>query len=94
MLTGPQIALTVLTLYIQMSGMITKGQLNQLWNENGLKYRFSRFHKFLSERGLLPFITEEKLLKHLYELLENFLVKGIKETKDGQQILPTGTGRT
>lgn len=75
-----------------MAGMITKEQLDQIWHEAGLKYRFKRFHKFLNERGLLAFITEEKLSKHLYEVLENFFVKGIKETKDGEQILPTGTG--
>lgn len=71
--------------------MITKEQLDQIWHEAGLKYRFRRFHKFLSERGLLSFITEEKLSNHLYEVLENFLVKGIKETKDGEQILPTSS---
>ena len=72
--------------------MVTKEQLDQIWHEAGLKYRFRRFHKFLSERGLLSHITEDKLTSHLYEVLENFLVKGIKETKDGEQILPTSSG--
>lgn len=71
-------------------GVLTKEQLDQVWHENGLKYRVGRFHGWLAEHNLLAYITERKIVEHLYEVLEAFFVKGIKETKDGRQIAAAG----
>ena len=75
-------------------GMLTEEQFNKFWSEAGFKYRVKRLHIWLSERGLLSHITEMKFSNHMYELLEAYLVKGIKETEDGRTILPTRSSGT
>ena len=67
-------------------GMLTEEQLNKVWEEQGLKNRMVRFHKFLLERGLLPMSVPEYLfLDHIKtDILHGFFVKGVKEFEDGR----------
>lgn len=65
---------------------LTEEQLNEVWEERGLKDKMIRFRKFLVERGLLPLaVTERLFLDHVHdEILNNFFVKGVKYHKDGR----------
>lgn len=67
-------------------GVLTEDQINEVWNERGLKRRMKRFHKFLIERGLLPMSVPEHLfLDHFYnDILTNFFVKGVREHENGR----------
>ena len=69
-------------------GVLTKEQLDQVWREQGMKYNMRRFHKYLMERGLLPYINVNKFSHHVYVLLDKFFVQGMKEKPDGRQLFP------
>jgi hypothetical protein len=66
-------------------GVLTKQQLDEVWVDNGLKFRIERFRSWLMERGLHGFVSVEKLQRHFYDMLEAFFVNGIKETQDGNR---------
>lgn len=66
-------------------GVLTKEQLDLVWNERGLKHRIGRLRGWLLQRGLHPFISAEKLQRHVYEVLLAFFVKDHEETEDAQK---------
>lgn len=70
-------------------GQLTKEQLEYVWHKQGMKYNMQRFHKYLMERGLLPYINVNKFSQHVYSLLDKFLVQGMKEKPDGRQHFPS-----
>lgn len=72
-------------------GVLTEEQLKRVWEEQGLKFRMWRFHKYLAERGLMSYVDVNKFTKHVYELLDKFFVQGLEESKDGKQHYPTKT---
>lgn len=72
-------------------GVLTKEQLDEVWHDLGMKYNVRRFHDYLLGRGLLPYIDVNKLSKHVYRLLYEFFVLGMKERPDGRQWFPTET---
>lgn len=71
--------------------MLTKEQLDNVWKDQGMKYRMRRFHAYLTDRGLMPYINVNKFSSHVYELLHQFLVLDLTETKDGKQQYPPET---
>jgi hypothetical protein len=68
-------------------GVITDKDLEKIWEENGLKFRIHRFHKFLAERGLLEYSVPSYLFEDhvLNDILRKFFVKGVREQADGRQ---------
>lgn len=69
-------------------GVLTKEQLDEVWEKQGMKYNMRRFHQYLMERGLLPYINVNKFSHHVYDLLDKFMVQGMKEKPDGRQLFP------
>ena len=67
-------------------GVLTEEQLEDVWENKGLKYKMTKFHKFLLERGLLPMSVPDYLfLDHMKnDILKNFFVKGVREHEDGR----------
>lgn len=68
-------------------GFLTDKQLDQVWDEQGLKFRIKRLHGYLTDRGLLPMsVPEDIFCDHIHnDILRKFFVKGVKELPDGQQ---------
>lgn len=68
-------------------GVLTDEQLEQVWDEQGLKHRVNRFYTFLTDRGLLPMsVPRDIFIDHIHNgILRKFFVKGVKELPDGQQ---------
>lgn len=59
----------------KMSKCITPEEFNALWENNGLKYKFSNFYDFCLSRGLQGF-PRENYLNKIYRLLKTILVEG------------------
>lgn len=68
-------------------GFLTEEQLEQVWEEQGMRYRIDRFYRYLIDRGLLPMSVPADLFSdHIRnDILGKFLVKGVRELPDGQQ---------
>lgn len=73
-------------------GVITREALDQVWEENGLKFNVGRFHRYLLERGLLPYVTQARFSRKFYNIMSDFLVRGIKEHTDGRQDIAYSEG--
>lgn len=69
-------------------GVLTEEQLKEVWERGGMKFNMRRFHAYLTERGLMPYINVNKFSNHVYDLLNKFFVQGLKEFPDGRQQLP------
>jgi hypothetical protein len=78
---------------IEMTFRITQEDLDYIWNENGFKYRISRFHKYLTQRGLLPLsVPKDHFINHFKEILTDFFVNGVRENEDGRREYPDTSG--
>ena len=53
---------------------ITHGDLMELWDSRGMKYRVDDFHKMLLDRGLAVYIDRPKFREMFKDILRSFLV--------------------
>jgi len=55
---------------------ITSGELAELWDTRGMKYRVDDLHKMLLDRGLAVYIDRPKFRSMVMDVLRCFLVEG------------------
>lgn len=65
---------------------LSQDQLDELWNERGLKYRVDEFHVVLLERGLGVHVDRPIFRSTFYSILKLFLVDG--EAKRDPRYMP------
>lgn len=66
---------------------LSPDQLDELWNERGMKYRVDEFHVVLLERGLGVQVDRPMFRSTVYNILKFFLVDG--EAKRDPRYQPT-----
>jgi len=70
--------------------LITEEELEEIWENHGLKQHVERLHKYLLSHGLQPMAVPAFVfvgnLKQ--KILVNFLVKGVSEDSYGRQTFP------
>lgn len=69
--------------------LLTHNELDQLFDKNGMKYRYARLHNLLASHGLLPHVTKEKFVSEMYKILSDFFVKGMCEDENGKTSIST-----
>jgi len=62
--------------------------LHEIWDERGMKYRFDELHLILLQNGLGPYIDRQKFRSMVYNILEQFLVRGEAKRDPRYQPLP------
>jgi hypothetical protein len=77
-------------------GLLTKDQVDEIWERKGLRFRAKRFRKYLISMGLGPMtVSEDVFLRHIHdEFLINFFVKGVREDARGRQEFPSDEPNT
>lgn len=55
---------------------LTKDDLLEIWEIRGLKFRVDEFHKYCSDRGLMPHFRIDNFRSKMYRMLEQFFVEG------------------
>ena len=70
--------------------LLTEEEIEQVWEEQGLKHHVNRLYKFLSTHGLLPMSVRDYAFADAIKkkILVNFFVKGVKEDEHGRQSFP------
>jgi hypothetical protein len=72
--------------YLLIVGLLTKEQLDDVWDSKGLKHRYARLHDFMVSMGLGPMAVRKDLfLKDMQSILYKFFKDGLTEDKDGRQ---------
>lgn len=56
---------------------LSGGDLDELWDARGMKYRVDEFHKMLLDRGLAIYIDRPKFRAMFKDILRDFLVEGL-----------------
>jgi hypothetical protein len=72
-------------------GLLTKEQVDEVWDEGGMKHNVHRLYKFLRAHGLLPMSVPlynfQAAIKK--RLLIDFFVKGKIEDEQGHETYPS-----
>lgn len=55
---------------------LTDGQLVEVWDVRGLKFRIDELHQFCQERGMLGHVRKDQFRSRVYMILKQFLVDG------------------
>lgn len=63
-------------------------QLDELWNERGMKYRVDEFHAALLQRGLGVYVDRPMFRTMVMSILEKFLVEGEARRDPRYQPIP------
>jgi hypothetical protein len=73
-----------------MAGMLTEEQVEEVWEERGLKHHVERLYKLMISHGLLPMSVRDYAFADAVKrkILTNFFVKGVTEDEHGRQTFP------
>jgi hypothetical protein len=55
---------------------ISEEDFEELWNTRGWKFRWDEFHQLLLQRGLQPYVNQERFHQMVRDILKTFLVDG------------------
>ena len=71
-------------------GLLTEEQVEQVWEEQGLKLHVERMHAYLVKNGLMPMTVQKHTFLDNFRkrILTNFLVKGVVEDEHGRKVFP------